>query len=239
LIVWSYGGGVQSAAIGVLIVQGKLPRPDLAVIADTGREASSTWEYLRDHMQPFLGGLTIHVAPHSLATVDLGSRAPIIPWFTATGKLPTFCSVEWKRRVVRRWIRSQGVAGCDLWLGISTDELERAKSSDVQWLAHVYPLLTIVPMSRANCAALLRGAGLPIPQRSACFMCPHRSDHDWRSLSDADRQRAIEFEREHSAADGKGGLFLHRSLRPLSEAPYESDDTQTTLDLCDAGHCWT
>lgn len=53
-IVWSYGGGVQSAAIGVLIREGVLPVPDLAVIADTGRERRSTWEYLRRFMQPYL-----------------------------------------------------------------------------------------------------------------------------------------------------------------------------------------
>ena len=32
-IVWSYGGGVQSAAIAVLVVQGKLPRPERIVMA--------------------------------------------------------------------------------------------------------------------------------------------------------------------------------------------------------------
>lgn len=34
--VWSFGGGVQSAAIAVMVVKGVLPRPDLIVIADTG-----------------------------------------------------------------------------------------------------------------------------------------------------------------------------------------------------------
>jgi len=35
--VWASGGGVQSTAIAALIVLGRLPKPDLAVIADTGR----------------------------------------------------------------------------------------------------------------------------------------------------------------------------------------------------------
>jgi enterochelin esterase-like enzyme len=39
--LWASGGGVQSAAIAALIVQGKL-RPDLAVIVDTEREQSTT-----------------------------------------------------------------------------------------------------------------------------------------------------------------------------------------------------
>lgn len=45
LEVWSCGGGVQSVAIGALIVGGKLPMPDVAVIADTGRETGRTWAY--------------------------------------------------------------------------------------------------------------------------------------------------------------------------------------------------
>ena len=46
--VWSYGGGTQTAAIAVLILQGRLPKPDIAVMADTGREIASTWDYLRN-----------------------------------------------------------------------------------------------------------------------------------------------------------------------------------------------
>jgi hypothetical protein len=96
-LVWSYGGGTQSCAIAVLVAQGKLPKPDLAVIADTGREASETWEYLEAHIQPLLKtvDLEVEVAPHSLATVGLYGKNGdlLIPAFTANGgKLPTFCS---------------------------------------------------------------------------------------------------------------------------------------------------
>jgi hypothetical protein len=45
-LVWSFGGGVQSWALAVLVAQGRLPRPDYTVIANTKREATETWEYL-------------------------------------------------------------------------------------------------------------------------------------------------------------------------------------------------
>lgn len=90
LTVWSYGGGVQSVAIGVLITEGVLPVPDLAVIADTGREVRSTWDYLRDVMQPRLDlvGLTIQVAPHTLSSRDLfgADGLTLMPAFTAEGR---------------------------------------------------------------------------------------------------------------------------------------------------------
>jgi len=70
-IVWSYGGGVQSIAILVLIAQGKLPMPELAIMADTGRERSSTWRYLEQYAEPLMEeiGLSFKVASHDLATV--------------------------------------------------------------------------------------------------------------------------------------------------------------------------
>jgi hypothetical protein len=46
MVVWSYGGGKQSVAIAALIVQGKLPKPDLIVMADTdanGHLLGATW----------------------------------------------------------------------------------------------------------------------------------------------------------------------------------------------------
>jgi hypothetical protein len=51
--VWASGGGVQSAAIAALIVQGRL-RPDLCVIVDTEREQSTTWTYMDEVITPAL-----------------------------------------------------------------------------------------------------------------------------------------------------------------------------------------
>lgn len=235
-IVWSYGGGVQSAAIAVLIHQGALPRPDLSVIADTGREAQSTWDYMRNVVIPLLD-FEIEVASHDLATVDLrGANGDVlIPAFTATGKLPTFCSTEWKKRVVRRWLRQRGVESCRLWLGISTDEVGRAKPSDTEWIEHHYPLLFDVPLSRSECFQKVIGAGLPEPPRSSCWCCPHRQDAEWRALPPEELEKAAGLEDDLRATDN--GLYLHRSRVPLREV--NLNDGQADLwGECD-GYCWT
>ena len=52
--VWSNGGGTQSAAIAALIIKGELPKPDLAVTSDTGREASETWRFHDEVLGPEL-----------------------------------------------------------------------------------------------------------------------------------------------------------------------------------------
>ena len=59
--IFSNGGGTQSAAITALIVQGRLPKPDLVVICDTGREKSSTWDYLDAVIRPALRGVGLEV----------------------------------------------------------------------------------------------------------------------------------------------------------------------------------
>lgn len=59
--IWNNGGGTQSAAIAALIVTGQLPTPDLAVIADTGRERSSTWDYLNAYIAPALASVGVQI----------------------------------------------------------------------------------------------------------------------------------------------------------------------------------
>ena len=75
-IAWSFGGGTQTAAIAVLIKQGKLPKPDITVMADTFREATETWEWNDRYLRPMLAkiGIEIEIASHNLSTVDMFRR---------------------------------------------------------------------------------------------------------------------------------------------------------------------
>ena len=109
--VWSSGGGTQSAAIAALIYTGEF-RPDLAVIVDTGYELSTTWKYHDEVIVPALKsvGVTLHrISSEEWATVGLYSAKGdlLIPAFTdhtgEVGKLPTYCSNEWKARPAQRF----------------------------------------------------------------------------------------------------------------------------------------
>ena len=48
--VWSFGGGTQSVAIAVLIAQGRLPKPERTIFADTSRKFNAV--YLHDSRVP-------------------------------------------------------------------------------------------------------------------------------------------------------------------------------------------
>ena len=232
-IVWSYGGGTQSIAIAVLILQGKLPRPDYAVMTDTGRERQRTWDYKTSVVDPALAAIGMEIAVVSkddYRAPDLYSAKEhtlLIPAFTTqggrVGKLPTFCSKEWKSRIVRRYmVETAGVSVYDQWLGFSTDELERMKHNELKSVTNVYPLIDL-RYSRAMCAALVESFGWPSPPKSACWMCPNRADPNWLDMKrtdPADFARAVAFEREIRLVDPH--VWLHDSGKPLDEADFDA-----------------
>jgi hypothetical protein len=229
-ITWSYGGGTQSVAIAVLIAQGRLPKPECVVIADTGREATETWDYLAQHVRPLLRhfGIEVFIAGHDYATVDLYSHKGelLIPAYTKKGKLGP-------KRPVKTWI------------GISLDEKLRAKPQKMKWQTLHWPLLFDAPMTRAECRQLVLDAGLPEPPKSSCWMCPHRRDGQWTRLKEYypdDFEQACRLDEQTREADQKGGVWLHESRKPLREVdfkviiPVHPLFEQTTG--CDSGNCW-
>lgn len=250
MITWSFGGGVQSAAIAVLILKHKLPIPDISVIADTGREMQSTWDYMNEVIQPALSkiDITIQVISHDVSKTDLYSKSGkyvLLPAYThsrKTGlpsKMPTWCSGDWKRDVVRRYIKSIGVTETDMWLGISTDEIERMKDTGLMWLTHVYPLIELVPMNREQCIKIVEDYGWPTPPKSRCWMCPNQSHSMWkemRSDSPDEFNKAVQLEQEIQLFDSS--VYLHKSLLPLSNA-VQLDSLDEVFDGCDSGYCFT
>lgn len=245
--IWADGGGVQSAAIAALIVQGKM-RPDLAVIIDTGREQSTTWGYMNEVIIPALDsvGMEIHRVPKSrYATVDVYALNGdlLIPAFTTqngdVGKLPTFCSNEWKTRVMQRWATNErGIKGGVEWMmGISVDEKERASSGKGRWQKR-YPLIE-QKMNRGDCMALVNRMGWPVPPRSSCWMCPNHTQTEWRDIKENkpdDWRRAVTFDNWIRQRDPN--VFLHADGVPLDQADL-SESNGALFGHCDTGVCFT
>lgn len=249
IISFSCGGGIQSVAIGVLIRQGALPMPDLAVIADTGREKQSTWDYLHNVLQPYLDpcGLKVQIASHELARVDLYDKdgLTLMPAYTKEGRLGAFCSGEWKRDVIERWLRKQGVKDCVQWLGFSSDEQRRATyKAHRPWCRPAYPLIDMVRLSRAGCERIIQAAGLPLPKKSRCWQCPHQNAEEWAEIkaSPEEWEKAVCLDKEIRANDptGKEELFLHSSRVPLDMADLTVPEADEPLfrGCLDAG-CFT
>jgi len=240
--ILSYGGGIQSVAMCVLVASGRLERPDAIIAADTGREMPTTWEYLERHARPLMAtvGLEIHRAGHELATVDIYSHngSLLIPAFTKNGKLTSFCSGEWKASVVQRYAsRVLGVAPKNRvqWIGFSLDEKRRVKGFD----GRRYPLIELM-LTRRDCEQIIRDAGLPLPSKSRCWMCPHQRNEEWREVRERPElwQQAIALEQEIHEADERGGVWLHGSRQPLADAPIDDDGGPDIVRQCGLGLCY-
>jgi hypothetical protein len=234
---WSYGGGVQSAALAALMVQGRVLKPDLIAISDTEREKTAVWNYLDNVVHPALRsmGLEIVRVPKSeYAREDLwedwgNKNEPqmLMPVFIAnsdgsTGRLKSLCSSRWKRRVMQRWLRKQGVKECDAWIGFSLDEMRRVRTSDERWYQYRYLLIFDFPMRRSECIQVIESVGWPPAPRSACWMCPNREDEEWADMKrnwPGDFAKAVELEREMQKQ--RPDFFLHRALKSLDVIDFE------------------
>lgn len=251
MTVWSSGGGTQSAAIAALICAGKLPQPDLSVIVDTEREKTATWEYHDAVIVPRLreAGVEIaRVAKSDFATVDLYSASGklLLPAFTSqagrVSRLSGYCSNEWKKRVVYRWLRSLGVRECEMWLGISTDEARRMAFSGSGWVVNRYPLIEAeygLQWRRIDCVAFLDAQGWPPPPRSACWMCPYMTRPEWQEMQrthpdDYRQAQALETlirEQDPQVWLRPGRLLADEGADVLGALPGTERD-------CEGGHCF-
>lgn len=246
-----YGGGRQTTALIVLIKKGLLPKPDLIVIADTGRENPSTWEYRSEITEPIAQsmGLTIEIAPRSLAYVDLYSHQGdlLIPVYTKTGKMTAFCSSEWKQRVVRRYLKDQhNIHRATAWIGYAIDERKRYKPNKEDktgpWY-RTFPLFDL-SLTKRDCRQIITDYGLPMPPPSACWMCPNKANEEWRYLRDnypPAFEQACQLDeevREEDIAQGHEGVWLHHSRQPLRSADLDAEDRGDESRQCGLGMCF-
>ena len=241
--VWSCGGGTQSGAMAVLIATGKLPRPDIAFMTDTGRERSGTWPFVDGFIRPQLAKVGLEL---QIGIVRFGLRVVTIqlPGYSTqsgtVGKMDPFCSGAWKRDVGERFLRSRDVETARMWIGISRDEAKRIRNQHRNWLSLWYPLIFEVPMTRAMCVELIRSSGwtAEIPH-SACWMCPNASDGEWLDMQihyPGDFAKACELEAETRLVDPH--FYLHPSCVPLSEVDFTAQQSMFADRGCTTG-CFT
>lgn len=245
-IIFNYGGGWQSVAMSLLIIEGKLDRPDLIVFADTGYEKETTLRYYRDHVEPLFkkNSLKLEIAPHELATVDLYAKNGqfLVPAYTSGGLLKKFCSKEWKTRVISRYLKTKGYGRKNPlinWIGYASDEFSRMKDHETGWINNGYPLIYEFPLKKIECRDYVLSSGLPMPYHSSCYFCPFQHDDEWSLLAKNDLKKAISIETEARNKDRLNDLYFHRARKPLSEVNFSKSNNEPDLFSCSEGGCFT
>lgn len=256
--VWKCGGGTQSVAIGALIVQGRLEKPDVAIIANTGRERKSTWEYMDATLAPELAkvGVTIHrpsakeFGYYGEAVYQpTGKKQILIPAFTKrpgadVGKMANFCNGKWKQDVVANFLRRRlGVKLKNVrsWIGFSVDEMPRVvrfmNGKEYRAGKIRFPLVEL-GLKRADSIRLVEEMGWPTPPRSACWNCPNQTDVEWLDLTPEEFELACLFDEKMRETDPH--FFLHDSCVPLREVQFKRPH-DPFMRACDDGRaaCFT
>lgn len=117
-----------------------------------------------------------------------------------------------------------GVRHVEMWVGISTDEIERQKPADVKYIRRVDPLIDILDLDRDACASYLADRWPWPVERSACIGCPFHDNVEWRRLRDHAPEEftdAVEFDvqlRAKPLGGFKSEAYLHSDRVPLAEA---------------------
>jgi hypothetical protein len=162
----------------------------------------------------------------------------------------------YRRKVLglKKWQRAPREAVIEQWMGISFDEVMRAKPSREKWITNVFPFLSwgcdyldgknwrryqIIKWLEDNYP------DIKVP-RSACIGCPFHSNEEWRKIKESPDEwaDAVAFDeaiRTDKRTDKIVSLqFLHRSGNPLSEVDLRSDEDKGQGSLwnneCE-GHC--
>ena len=223
--VWSCGGGVDSTAIAVLICQGKLPKPDYAIMTDHGYDPDYVWEYVYNILMPNLQkvGVKLNIIEskqYTNTTLINSSGLLKIPAFyqdkegkSAKGR--TFCSTDWKLRPALKWLREQRLKRISNWIGIAADESQRARWSTLRWIIYEYPLIDL-NLTRQDCIDLIKDAGWSLPERSSCVFCPQKTLKEWQRIKEQfpdDWNRTIEA--DEFIRNAKPGMFLNPKLLPI------------------------
>jgi 3'-phosphoadenosine 5'-phosphosulfate sulfotransferase (PAPS reductase)/FAD synthetase len=249
--VLNYGGGRQTAAIIVLILRGVIERPGKIIMANTGRENQSTWDYLAKHVQPALAGIGMQVEvidPPKIPLLTYGADdKPIIPVYTADGKMSPFCSGNWKRDRMNSYLASIKWPGRERWIGFSANEKKRinrmVSSERPDKYTFRFPLAEMF-MTTEDCLAIVEKWGWPQPSVSSCWMCPHKKNEEWARVRDSEPEhweeacRIDEELREEDLERGGTGVWLHHSRVPLRQADLSVAEPLRVQRQCSLGMCF-
>lgn len=246
LQVLSFGGGVQSTAMILMIKEGLLPKPDIIIHADTGSEMPYTHEII-DKLKPLIAEMKI---PFEIVTSHHGK---LHEYYKSKSTVPVVgvrsCTVNFKILPQRRFIRSivgkgNGKLLAECWLGITIDESKRKIESELKWIGNKFPLLDL-NISRKDCLKINKKHGFEV-KKSGCFLCPYGGKKWFVSLYRNNPELfkiCQEMEEEYQNKYGKKhGLVPSisdiKNLKLHSLFSFGSEIITENESNCDSGGCF-
>ena len=263
LNVLNLGAGVQSSVLALMLDKGELgPKPDVAIHADTKSDppnVSEMVEWLSNNLS-----YPVNVVSAGNVAEDLyfyrnstgqQSNSPPLYIKHTNGKIGMGrrqCTREYKLEPIKKEMRRLlGLKKGQWWpkepainsiLGISTDEIMRAKDSDHHAIIKSYPLIE-AGLSRQDCMDWWENnAPINAPKigRSACYCCPYQNTEEWQTLKEDYTElfyKAVVIDKVVRKRIDNGEMYLHASGLPLQDAIETKNDDISQFDSDCEGMC--
>ena len=140
------------------------------VFSDPGCEQPETYAYLSNY-------------PHQITILHpvIDDCKTIEEWCHFRGRAPfrkyRECTRLWKKTPIDNYIETPAI----MYIGFTYDEAHRARLRDTKKLIHRYPLVE-QGITRLQAKEIIKDAGLDMPPKSGCWLCPLQPKASWWRL---------------------------------------------------------
>lgn len=160
----SFGGGVNSVAMMLLLL-------------DEGVEFEAVYVWMPDWPETHEYLLMLEEKGYPITVIfpsETFKNEKISNLYEYAWKLkmfprrfPRWCTTKFKIKPLHKYFQKP----CFVLLGIDAGESHRARLASDKGMENRYPLIER-GITRADCVEIIKAHGLPIPQKSGCFICP-------------------------------------------------------------------
>ena len=166
--VLSFGGGLQTTALAIMIAKGDI-EVDEVVFADTGVEKPETYWYIENYVKPILTVPFVTVVSHLGTLYEHCWEKKLIP-----SVIHRWCTDKFKVRPIEKHYPK----GTVFYVGFSSDEINRAEKPSR--MIREFPLIER-NLSVSDCKGIISDYGFPIPLRSSCYFCVYEPyiEYNW------------------------------------------------------------
>jgi hypothetical protein len=253
----SWGCGLQSSCLLEMSASGDygIPKLDAAIFSDTGFEHLYTYDVFEFYAPlAFKAGIKVIKIGEQDILKDTYKHVSLPMFVSTTGRQITRkCTRDYKIRPIQRVVRDllgvnrRGRLAADLvtlWLGITTDEIHRAKDSRVSFIKHEFPLLDL-RFKRGDCADYLKSKGLLVPKKSSCIFCPFKSRGEWHILKKENNDQFLALADLEKHIYDKGLVKIDGQVKKMSfvrdgsllAADFENRQLGLFDEMCEGGFC--
>jgi len=171
----SFGGGVNSTALLVLAIQGKI-KIDAVIFANTKCELPETYEHL-EYIKEIC-------KQNNLPFYEI-SEGDLFDFYYNTTTFPyrisRSCTDRYKIQPMHKFAKKQFNEEIVWIMGFDYGEQNRAKKYQFYKSKYEFPLIDY-ELDREGCKQIIKDFGLLVPVKSGCYFCPFTKKQGWIDL---------------------------------------------------------